>query len=713
MSKMKIFAVVLITIFIFFSCSFSENENDFIKPESRITFAVSPFNPPFEFIDPDTGQYTGIIIELLHKTGLNAGFEPVFRLMNQEIAKNSIISGKFDVFIDYEINVKNIPELKHTNPVLNVPLAIYVKSERLDITDLRHLNGKKTVLLQGDINKDFFLNLGIRPELLFTKEIGEAVDLLLQGSADALVANEQLLAYWLYKNDKWRDVKIAGEPIYTRNIVFSALESNAAILSVLEKGIIRSRENGEFESITKSFLGARYGSEKNEASFFKLVSVFITLFSSTLIAVVIAFYYARMCKNHLKIIKSVRDQLDLLNSEKDRFERDRLRLEERIIESQKAESLARFAGGMAHDFNNLLTAIMGEIDLAIVDLPENSSVRNSMKMAISIAQRAGNLAHRMLEYSGSDHTTMNVIDAGEAVREISGILRVSSLKNPEIFVDVDENLPGIKVNLGQFRQVMMNLVDNAVESQSGKSGIIKIHVFHAIYSPEELSGSKTGFIAPAGGYVTIEVKDEGSGIKPDIIEHIFEPFFTTKQSGRGLGLAAVVGIMRIHYGGIFVRSVPGEGSSFKILFPALKKQEIKYSSGLKLKTISEYPEAHAILIAEDEESVRNVVRRILESYGFKVISAVNGNDAVNKYSENPDSFAGLIIDLIMPGMNGIETMNAVREIRSDARIILTSAHDNPEVYKMMEEGLISGFIKKPYHLDNLKTILRNVFPSEF
>ncbi|HEX3774128.1 MAG TPA: ATP-binding protein, partial [Polyangiaceae bacterium] len=328
-------------------------------------------------------------------------------------------------------------------------------------------------------------------------------------------------------------------------------------------------------------------------------------------------------------------------------ERHRGVLESKLLDAQKLESLGILAGGIAHDFNNLLTGILGNVSLMRLELPQNSALREHVDQIESVTVRAADLCRQLLAYSGRGRFVVQALDASELVQQTAQLLKLSIGKNATLRLDLRQALPLMEADATQIRQVVMNLVLNAAEALGERSGVISIAT-GALHAEEEyLRGT---FLAPelsAGQYVFLEVSDNGCGMGSDTQSKIFDPFFSTKFTGRGLGLCAVLGIVRGHKGAIKVYSELGRGTTFKLLFPAC---------AVPAREDSPRPPVVArrgtVLVVDDEDVVRNVAARILGSFGFDVILAHDGREGVARFRERHAEISVVLMDLTMPAMDG-------------------------------------------------------------
>ncbi|MFO0761717.1 MAG: response regulator [Byssovorax sp.] len=376
---------------------------------------------------------------------------------------------------------------------------------------------------------------------------------------------------------------------------------------------------------------------------------------------------------------------------------ERVRDQEKLLQVQKAESLGLLAGGIAHDFNNLLTAIMGHASVALLKLPESSVARPSIDALVSAARRAADLTQQLLAYSGKGRFQIRMIDLSEHIREIVTLLEAATPKQVQLRLELAADLPAVECDIAQIQQVVMNLVINATEAIGEKRGTVLVvtgrQTIDATYPAEPLSGE-----APKpGDYVFVEVQDDGSGMDDTTRARLFDPFFTTKSAGRGLGLAAVLGIVRAHHGIIRIYSAPGHGTTFKVLFPAQGAPAEHREAARAMSTRG----SGLVLVVDDEQFLRHAARAILEHFGFSVIEAGGGEEALTRYREAPEKVAAVLLDMTMPGMSGEETFRKLREIDPEVTVVLSSGYNEIEATRRFTSKGLAGFLQKPYTADQL------------
>lgn len=393
------------------------------------------------------------------------------------------------------------------------------------------------------------------------------------------------------------------------------------------------------------------------------------------------------------------------SSERRRAEDERLKFLSQIQQTQKLESLGVLAGGIAHDFNNLLMAVLGHADLALDALPASSGARDDLAEIRRAAQRATELCKQMLAYSGKGRFVIQAVEMQKVVEEMLHMLRVSISKNAIMKLNFSPNLPSVDADASQLRQVVMNLVVNASEAIGDRSGVITISTGAMDCDRQYLSESWLDEQLPEGMYVFIEVADTGAGMGAETRTRIFDPFFTTKFTGRGLGLAAVLGIVRGHRGAIKVYSELGRGTTFKVLFPASQRAEVR-EEGSPIRGI--YEGKGTVLLVDDDESVRAVGRKMLERIGFAVVTAADGAEAIARFRERADDIICAIVDLTMPHVDGAETFRELRRMRPGVRVILSSGYNEQDVTQRFVGKGLAGFIQKPYQLSTLVAVLKEV-----
>jgi PAS domain S-box-containing protein len=378
---------------------------------------------------------------------------------------------------------------------------------------------------------------------------------------------------------------------------------------------------------------------------------------------------------------------------------EQMKLEEKLRQTAKLESLGILASGIAHDFNNLLSGILGNATVALEEAAPGSKSAESLRSIVQAGERAAGLAYQMLAYSGRGRFRVEHVDLSGLVSETLTLIQSGFGKATKVNIDMASALPPVKGDPSQLQQIIMNLAINASEASEDK-GEIFVRTGTA-----ELDGTRhpneivLGGIAPAGDYVFLEVRDGGAGMDPDTLQQIFDPFFTTKSTGRGLGLAAVLGIVRSHAGVISVTSLPGIGTTFTVYLPAQNAEVAAEAAAMRACS-----SGGIVLVVDDEDYVRETVRRSLETAGYTVVCAADSSQALQLYRSLGSQVELAIVDLTMPGEDGGEVVRRLRHHDPRLKVIATSGYAEADV-KAKFGNLMDAFLPKPYRSDRLREVV--------
>ncbi|HYW46068.1 MAG TPA: PAS domain S-box protein [Bryobacteraceae bacterium] len=372
---------------------------------------------------------------------------------------------------------------------------------------------------------------------------------------------------------------------------------------------------------------------------------------------------------------------------------ERKRAERRLREAQKLESLGLLAGGVAHDFNNLLVGVVGNASLAQEMLTPDHPAAELLEGVLRTGEQAAHLTRQMLAYSGKGRFVVEALNLSTVIPDMSGLVRPSISKKIALHLDLEEDLPAIEADRGQIQQVFMNLAINAAEAIGSHDGIISVRTGLQNVDARYLQLHPEAAELRPGDYVFLEVRDTGCGMDDATRSRIFDPFFSTKFTGRGLGLAAVAGIVRGHKGAITVASAPGKGSCFTVLLPAAAVPAAKASAADRNAALRG---SGVALIVDDERLVREMAKKALERYGYTVLLADSGPAAMDVLRRHPGEIAVVILDLSMPKMGGEETLPELRKIRPQVKVVISSGYSEAETMALFQGQRVSGFIQKPY-----------------
>ena len=374
-----------------------------------------------------------------------------------------------------------------------------------------------------------------------------------------------------------------------------------------------------------------------------------------------------------------------------------------LLHAQKLESLGLLAGGIAHDFNNLLAVVLGRAELTMALLEPQHPARAHLSIVQETALEARMLTKQLLGYAGRGKFMVQVASLNELVESMAQLLRASVSKAITLHFELCPEAAAIEVDVTQMRQVLLNLVTNAAEAIGDGPGQVTVRARVAQADEQLLRASvQHGFLP--GRYACLEVEDTGCGMDERVRSKLFDPFFTTKFSGRGLGLAAVLGIITSHQGTILVHSKPGEGSRFTVLLP-LSQGAPDLLPVARPASVAPPAPPHpgTILVVDDEESVRTVTAEVLRAFDYRVFTADGGREAERVYRAHMGEIDIVLLDLTMPEMNGEETLRALQAVHPEVKVVLMTGYTEDEVRLRFVRGALSGFLTKPFVRDELIT----------
>lgn len=387
---------------------------------------------------------------------------------------------------------------------------------------------------------------------------------------------------------------------------------------------------------------------------------------------------------------------------------EKLELERRLLHAQKLESLGVLAGGVAHDFNNLLTGILGQASLARKQLASRGALdgRDEGLLALErgvghieqLALRAAELTQKLLAYSGKGPVVVEPVDLGHLLDDMASILALILSKNAKVVRDLAPNLPSVMADRAQLQQIVMNLLTNASDALADEHGTITLRTS---VSTLDSAAAVALDVAP-GKYVTFEVTDTGCGMADEAKTRLFEPFFTTKFSGRGLGMSAVLGIVRGHRGAISVSSRVGVGSHFTIHLPATEAPSVPRAPE---PTLVAWRGEGTVLVADDQRSIRTTLGLLLGSLGFETVMAADGKEAVELFEARRHEIVLVLLDMTMPVMSGVDAMRAIRVRDAHVPIILSTGYSEEEATEK-SDGQSAVFLQKPYRVEELESAIR-------
>ncbi len=370
-----------------------------------------------------------------------------------------------------------------------------------------------------------------------------------------------------------------------------------------------------------------------------------------------------------------------------------------VPEREKYESLALLAGGVAHDFNNLLTAILGHAELAMMRLEPDASARRQVERIASGARKAADLASELLVFAGRGPVMVERQDLSLLVSEVMQLLHATRGRAPSLRLERSPDPLPVDVDGVQLRQAITHLVTNALQALEHDAGMVRLVTGACTMSQQDLDSCLVAAGSP-GLYARLEVTDQGRGMDAQQAARAFEPFYSTRPEARGLGLPTVLGVVRANGGALWLSSTPGQGSTVTVLLPLA---ETVHRAAHDI-TLSE-AESRCVLVVDDEESVRDVISDILGSAGYRVLLAADGREGLDLFAIHAHEIDGVLLDMTMPRMNGLECYRVLRRDYPSARVLLMSGYTEQDATGRFDSDGLAGFVQKPFAARTLLEIL--------
>lgn len=392
-------------------------------------------------------------------------------------------------------------------------------------------------------------------------------------------------------------------------------------------------------------------------------------------------------------------------TERHRAAEQRRMLEAQIQQAQKLESLGLLAGGIAHDLNNMLAGIQGNASLALSEVPDQSRVGERLRRIIGGCDRAGKVIQQILAYSGQVTCDPIRLDLNEQIEEMTEFMRAAVPRNIALDMRLAPETPATESDSGQLQQVITNLLVNAAEAIGDESGRITISTECITLSEDDVHQYYSGQNLSPGDYVALRVADTGCGMSPETVRRAFEPFFSEKGAGRGLGLSAMLGVVRAQGGGVRVESTLGEGSSFTVVLPACESLS---DEEVVVKPRQQAPNDATVLVIDDEDDVRDVIRDMLTYRGMRVLTAENGERGIETFKQYAKEIDVVLLDMTMPGKSGGEVFREILGIDPEAQVIIASGYSRERVTSRFDDKHPAAFVHKPFTADTLLESIASV-----
>jgi len=384
-------------------------------------------------------------------------------------------------------------------------------------------------------------------------------------------------------------------------------------------------------------------------------------------------------------------------------------LKAQLEHAQRLESLGVLAGGIAHDFNNLLTAILGNAELARGKLDDKQAVIGHIDNIVGSCDNAAELCKQMLAYAGKGSYEMRVINLNKMVKTMGKLIRASVSRNIALKIKLQSDLPGIEGDTAQIQQLILNFIVNSADAIGSASGEIKVSTGVRQMTHKQLGELFNGSELPEDEYVILEVRDTGCGMDKAMQDKIFDPFFTTKETGSGLGLSAVLGIVRGHQGALQVFSTPGKGTAFRVYLPSSTQSFSE--KAVSTVEVDAWRGDGKVLVVDDDLRVRNVAKSFVEKMNFDVITAEDGKEGLSVFSKQHNNLVAVLLDMTMPIMGGVDAMAGMRKINANVPVIIVSGYSEVEAGALIRGDRPDGFLQKPFKAKALKAALYEVMHS--
>jgi PAS domain S-box-containing protein len=388
-------------------------------------------------------------------------------------------------------------------------------------------------------------------------------------------------------------------------------------------------------------------------------------------------------------------------------EEERVLLEAKVREVQKLESLGVLAGGIAHDFNNLLVGILGNASVSLLDMPISSPSFAAVTAIERAARDAASLTRQLLAYAGKGRYLLEPLDLSTLARQMRPVLQTALGARASLNMELADALPVVHADGEQLRQAVVNVVTNAAEAVGERAGTVTIVTSEEVFDEARLQRSLSGTRARPGRYVGISVQDDGGGMDEATLARVFDPFFSTKLAGRGLGLAATLGIVHGHSGALEVSSAPGRGTTVRLFFPTAYEEKDRALVGGTSQTIVARSRVR-VLVVDDDDHVRALAHRVLERLNYDSLEVSDGVEALELLRSDATQVDAVLLDMTMPRMNGEDTLRGIRALAPWMPVILMSGHDEREVTPRLLEHGLGGYLQKPFTVDALASMFARV-----
>ncbi len=697
----------------------TDTERQWLESHAAITLAPDPDFKPIEYLDKN-GAYRGAAADLIGILEKKLGIViTIARLKNWDEALSMFKRHDVDLLGAMVKTPEREKFANFTDTLVAVPGGIFNRSGAANNLTLKELRGKKVAVVSNYAAHDFLRNNYPEINLDVVPDVSAGLAKASLGMVDAYVENMANATFYAREHGI-TNLQLAGKTDFEYRWGIGIRKDWPELQGILNKGLAAITE-AERAEVLKRWIFIE-GQKWQPTGTFVISAVAASLGTLLLLAVIWNYSLQKKVRSHTSSLRDELEErrktevaLEKLNSQ---FEAqveertaelyrqidERIKIEQQLFSVQKLESLGVLAGGIAHDFNNILTSIIGNADLAMMRINPESPVVDNLQRIERAAARAADLAKQMLAYSGKGKFVLEILDLNLVVEEMLHMLEVSISKKAVLRLNPYRPLPPVEADATQIRQIIMNLVINASEAIGDKSGVIAITTGCMDCDRSYLQDIWLAENLTDGLYVYLEVADTGHGMDRETLSRLFDPFFSTKFTGRGLGMSAVLGIVRGHRGAIKVYSEKWKGTTFKVLLPASGHPAKIFNGDIRIEKLQG---SGTVLLVDDEETVRGIGAEMLKELGFAVITAADGREAVETFKSTPE-ISFVILDLTMPHMDGEQCFRELRQLKHDVKVIVSSGYNEQEVTQKFAGKGIAGFIQKPYRLSMLQKAIQNI-----
>jgi signal transduction histidine kinase/ActR/RegA family two-component response regulator len=663
-------------------------------------------NKPKVFID-SAGKPQGFFIDILNYIAAKEGWQLDYVAAAWEKNLEKLENAEIDLILDIAESEGRAELFDFNKEIIFSNWAIVYVQKDSKIQSILNLKGKKIAAMKGDISYEDFSrnmeNLGIYAKFEEVDQFSDVFELIAQGKLDAGIISR---LYGLQHEDKYN---VARSTIICcpRNLYFAVPKNkNQDLIKKIDQHLYQLKRDDQsiyYASLIKWIEGI------SPWKFPTWLVWLLTLTGVTLVVFAAGIVVLKMRVNMRTTELSKRNE-ELINeiADRKRAEEEKETLQVQLIQAQKMEAIGTLAGGIAHDFSNSLQAISSYVELMKFEKARDSQDSNYLSKILNIIKNANNLTKQLLTVSRKIESKLKPTNLNDQIQQVQTLLERTIPKMIKIELDLGKDLKIIHADSGQIEQVLLNIALNASHAMPDE-GKITIKTRNFVLD-EDVRTTHWG--TGRGEYVLLKISDTGHGIEKEVQHRMFEPFFTTKAPGQGtgLGLSMVYGIVKNHHGHIECDSEPGGGTRFNIYFPVSKSENmLKDEIVTKKEKIATGNET--ILLIEDDGSILDALKRMLQHFGYTVTTATNVDKAIEIYLAEQESIDLIILALNMPGMGGRKCLARLLEIKPELKTIVTSGYTSAANFKTVYDGGNAVFVEKPYQIEDLLRIIRQVLDN--